>query len=242
MANSASMLDALNLRAMLPASKERGTLAVDVTACLRNAIQSGLLPDGIELNQVALAEHLGVSRVPVREAMRSLQAEGWISARANYRAIVQAVSADRVKQILELRTVLEVHCLKRAARTMTSDRIRKLNAMCDEMDKLKDHDAWLAANRKFHRTLLESPGSDLAIEVVEQLSSQIERYLRLGGGGPMREKQAGAEHRAIVKALSRRDSRKAGDLIRKHIGNTTRVVLAVIEARQRSHLGKSATI
>src|SRR5262245_26130802 len=219
---------------MVPASNHRRMLAVDVTACLRNAIQRGLLPDGIELNQVALAEHLGVSRVPVREAMRSLQAEGWISARANYRAVVQAVSADRVKQIFELRTLLEVHCIKRAARTMTRDRIKKLSLMCDEMDKLKDHDAWLAANRKFHRTLLESPSSDLTLELVEQLTSQVERYLRSGGGGPMRERQAGAEHRAIVKALSRRDARKAADLIRKHIGNTNRVALAVIEARQRA--------
>src|SRR5215510_118083 len=116
MASSASMFNGLNLRAMLPASKYRRMLAVDVTACLRNAIQTGLLPDGIELNQVALAEHLGVSRVPVREAMRSLQAEGWISARANYRATVQAVSAERIKQIFELRTLLEVHCLRRAVR------------------------------------------------------------------------------------------------------------------------------
>ena len=169
-----NMLDQLDLRAMLPASKERRTLAVDVTSCLRSAIQSGLLPDGIELNQVALAEHFGVSRVSVREAMRALEAEGWISARAHHRAVVQAVSPERVDQIFELRALLEAHCLGRAIRTIDSVRIKRLCAICDQMDKLIDHNAWLAANRQFHRTLLESPGSDLATELIEQLTSQGE--------------------------------------------------------------------
>jgi DNA-binding GntR family transcriptional regulator len=229
-----NMLDQLDLRAMLPASKERRTLAVDVTSCLRSAIQSGLLPDGIELNQVALAEHFGVSRVPVREAMRALEAEGWISARAHHRAVVQAVSPERVDQIFELRALLEAHCLGRAIRTIDSVRIKRLRAICDQMDKLTDHNAWLAANRQFHRTLLESPGSDLATELIEQLTSQVERYLRLRGGGPMRESQAGAEHRAILNAVVRRNPRKARDLLRSHIGNTKRLVLAVIRERQAS--------
>jgi DNA-binding GntR family transcriptional regulator len=226
------MLDQLDLRAMLPTSKEGRTLAVNVTSSLRAAIQSGLLPDGIELNQVALAEHFGVSRVPIREAMRALEAEGWISARAHHRAVVQAVSPERVEQIFALRALLEAHCLGGAVRTMDSKRINRLYAICDKMDMLTDHSAWLVANRQFHRTLLESPGSNLAIELVEQLTSQVERYLRLRGGGPMRESQAGAEHRAILKAVARRDTRKARYLIRRHIGNTKHLVLAVLRERQ----------
>ncbi len=209
-------------------------MAVNVTSSLRTAIQNGLLPDGSELNQVALAEHFGVSRVPVREAMRALEAEGWISARAHHRAVVQALSSERVDQIFELRALLEAHCLGRAVRTMDIKRIKRLYAICDKMDMLTSHSAWLVANWQFHRTLLESQGSNLTTELVEQLTSQVERYLRLRGGGPMRESQAGAEHRAILKAVARRDLRKARYLIRKHIGNTKRLVLAALQDRQKS--------
>jgi DNA-binding GntR family transcriptional regulator len=229
-----NVFDRSKLRAMLPKGRNRRTMAVDVTECLRNAIQSGLLADGVELNQVALAEHLGVSRVPVREAMRVLEAEGWISARAHYRAVVQTIGSERVNQIFEMRTFLEVRCLGRSMRTMTREKIMRLYAICDEMDSLTDHKAWLAANRLFHRELLQHPGGDLAIELVGQLTSQVERYLRVGGGGPKRETQAGVEHRAILAAISQRNSRKARDLLRDHIGNTRRIVLAVIQERQQA--------
>jgi DNA-binding GntR family transcriptional regulator len=234
MTYSTNTFDQLDLRAMLPDSKEGGTLALNIATCLRAAIQSGLLPDGIELNQAALAEHFGVSRIPVREAMRSLEAEGWVSARAHYRAVVQAVSAERVHQIFELRSLLEADCLGRAIRTINPERIKRLYAMCDRMDKLRSYSAWLTANRQFHRMLLESSDSNLALELLDQLTSQVERYLRLGGDRPVEESQAGDEHRAILRAVARREAGKARRLMRQHIKNAKRLVLAVVKERQAS--------
>jgi DNA-binding GntR family transcriptional regulator len=229
---SQTTLDQLDLRSMLPVTKERGTLALNVTECLRTAIQSGLIPDGIELNQVALAEHFGVSRVPVREAMRVLEAEGWVSARAHYRAVVQAVTPERVHQIFELRSLLERHLLSHSVRLISSERIKRLYAICDRMDRQRNYAVWLAANREFHRLLLEGPGSDLTLELLDQLNSQVERYLRLGGNGLVRGSKAGTEHRAILKAVARRDTRKARELLTRHIANSERLVLAVVKERQ----------
>jgi DNA-binding GntR family transcriptional regulator len=225
-------LDQLDLRLMLPVTKERGTLALNVTECLRNAIQSGLIPDGIELNQVTLAEHFGVSRVPVREAMRVLEAEGWVSARAHYRAVVQAVTPDRVHQIFELRSLLETHLLSQSVRLINSERIKRLYVICDRMDRQRNYAAWLAGNREFHRLLLGGPGCDLTLELLDQLNSQVERYLRLAGGGLVRGSKAGSEHRAILKAVARRDARKAREIMRRHIANSERLVLAVVKERQ----------
>jgi DNA-binding GntR family transcriptional regulator len=190
----------------------RGTLALNVTECLRSAIQSGLIPDGIELNQVTLAEHFGVSRVPVREAMRVLEAEGWVSARAHYRAVVQAVTPDRVHQIFELRSLLETHLLSHSVRLINPDRIKRLYAICDRMDRQRNYEAWLAGNREFHRLLLEGPGCDLTLELLDQLNSQVERYLRLGGSGFVRGSKAGSEHRAILKAVAQRDTRQGAGI------------------------------
>src|SRR5215472_9920720 len=119
--------------------KGRRTASEAVAESLRSAIRSGQLEDGAELNQVALAEHFGVSRVPVREAMRVLEAEGWVSARAHYRAVVQAVTPERVHQIFELRSLLETHLLGRSVRLISSDRIKRLYAICDRMDRQRNY-------------------------------------------------------------------------------------------------------
>lgn len=226
------ILDRLAIASAMPPLNERRTAAGYVAECLRAAIQSGLLQDGVELNQVALAEHFRVSRVPVREALRALEAEGWVSARAHHRAVVQAISPERVNQIFEVRALLEAHLIGKAIRHVDNVRAQVLYAICDAMDKMDDHDEWVAANRRFHRTLLESSGADMIVDLVEQLISQVERYLRLRGTGPMREGQAGAEHRAILRAVVNRETSKARNLIRSHIGHTKRLVLAVITERE----------
>src|SRR5215469_11054122 len=119
--------------------KGRRTASEAVAESLRSAIRSGQLEDGAELNQVALAEHFGVSRVPVREAMRQLQAEGWITAPAHHRAVVRAVSLESIIEIFEVRAMLEVHLVSKAIPKLTPQHIAELNGRCDEMERIKDH-------------------------------------------------------------------------------------------------------
>jgi DNA-binding GntR family transcriptional regulator len=225
-----SFIDGLDLRSLLPKG-ERRTIAVNVTDCLRNAIQRGILPGGVQLNQVELAEQLGVSRVPVREAMRILEAEGWISARAHHRATVQILSKKRIKQIFDMRILMELHALRCSMREMTPQKLKRLYEMCEQMDRLSSHNAWLKANRAFHRSLLASEKTDLAIEFIDQLTSQIERYLV--GRGPVRESQAGTEHRRIVDAISKRNKRAACGLLRGHIETTRNLVLKALKAQEK---------
>lgn len=220
------------LGSVAPALKGRRTTSGYVAECLRSAIQSGVLQDGTELNQVALAEHFGVSRVPIREALSALEAEGWITSRAHYRAVVQALSPDRVQQILEVRALLETHLISKAVKHIDARRLKDLYALCDSMDKIRDHGKWVEANRRFHRGLLESANAEMIVDLVEQMTAQVERYLRLHGASPMREKQAGAEHRAILDAVAGRNVRLARDLIRAHIASTKDLVLAAIRERK----------
>lgn len=212
----------------------RTTTSAYVADRLRAAIQSGTLQDGMELNQVALAQQFGVSRVPVREALSALEAEGWVKSRAHYRAVVHALSPDRVAQIFEVRTLLEAHLIGRAARNIDAARLQDLRAMCDAMDRIRNHDKWVQINRKFHRALLESAKAEAILDLVEQMTAQVERYLRLRGAGPMREGQAGAEHRAILAAVSRGDVRQARSLIRSHINRTRDLVLSAIRESLKS--------
>src|SRR5262245_58954508 len=108
-----------------------------VAESLREAIQSGALADGAELNQAALAAHFGVSRVPVREAMRELQAEGLIDSQAHRRAVVRGLSIDRLLETYEVRAVIEGYLVELATERISATRLKELRALDREMRTLE---------------------------------------------------------------------------------------------------------
>jgi DNA-binding GntR family transcriptional regulator len=206
----------------------RKSAAEHIADALRNAIQMGHLADGTELNQVALSAKFGVSRIPVREALCILEAEGWISSPANYRAFVRELSLDDVEQIFRVRTALELDLLETALERSDREHVRRLRAQCSTMENISGHAEWLAANRIFHRILLGASGAAMVIGLIEQLGSQVERYLRQHKGGLDRRATAHAEHRAIVKAVDQRDAGSARRLLRAHIEHTRAAVIRAI--------------
>lgn len=226
------MTDALAGIELAPTLRTRRTTADHVATALREAIQSGQLEDGAELNQVALAEHFGVSRVPVREALRQLQAEGLITASAHRRALVQGLTADQVAEIFDLRILLEIHLIEQGIVNVDDQRLDRLSELCDQMDQeAPDHQAWLEDNRRFHRELYEGPRTSVAIDLVAQLTGRVERYLRRmsRGTGIDRSKDAGEEHRAILRAVRARDLRRARQEVERHISSTRDRVLTFID-------------
>lgn len=211
----------------LPSLNERRTASDEVAEALRRAIITGQFADGEELNQVELASHFQVSRVPIREALRRLQAEGLVSAEAHRRAVVVGFNRDRIDEVYEIRALLEAYMLGRAASRLDKDQLAELRRLCDEMDDLDDHHEWLERNHEFHRALLAPAGAPTALALVEQLSMQVERYLRRSGG-VHRPKEAGREHRRIVDALRKGEVEKAEEVLRRHILHTRdRVVEAL---------------
>lgn len=200
---------------------ERRSFSEHIAIALREAIRSGELPDGSELNQMALADRFGVSRVPVREAMRQLQAEGWIDAKRHQRAVVRGISRERVLEILELRAAIESFLIEKAVAAITGSELQRLAALCNEMDASRDHRHWLELNATFHSTLYASANSFTATELLEQLGAQVERYVRSHGENIRREGEADAEHRAILDAVRQRNVAESKRLVQLHIGHTT---------------------
>jgi DNA-binding GntR family transcriptional regulator len=229
-------MSATNLQAIPVggAFRERHSVADRITTSLRDAIRNGTLADGAELNQVALSEHFGVSRVPVREALRALESEGWIAAPTHYRAFVQGLSVERIEQIFDVRSLLEADLIGKAIPHFDAPRLADLRDRCVAMDRMRDHDGWLAANRSFHRALLEPSRATMIIDLIEQLSAQPERYLRVRRAGRDRRAAAGAEHRAIVAAIADRNIAKARKLIRAHIKHTRTAILAAVKQLRSS--------
>jgi DNA-binding GntR family transcriptional regulator len=200
---------------------DRRSFSEHIAIWLRDAIRSGELADGSELNQIALADQFGVSRVPVREAMRQLQAEGWIDAKRHQRAVVRGISRERILEILELRALIETFLIAKSATAISDAELKRLRGLCDEMDASTDHPHWLELNQTFHSALYASAQSVTATELLEQLSAQVERYVRSHGEHISRKDEADAEHRAILAAVGRHDVAESQRLVQLHIGHTT---------------------
>src|SRR3954447_7564699 len=127
--------------------RERKTMTDYLAAALRTAIYDGQFADGEELNQVELAQFFGVSRVPIREALRQLQAEGLVRNIAHHRTIVTGLTLPQILESIEMRAVLEAHLLCKAEKRFDQSAIDKLRKICDETDQIKDYGArWVLKN------------------------------------------------------------------------------------------------
>jgi DNA-binding GntR family transcriptional regulator len=194
-----------------PQLRERKTITDYLATALRTAIYDGQFADQEELNQVELAAFFGTSRVPIREALRQLQAEGLVQNIAHHRTIVTGLSLPELLEAVEMRAVLEAYLLRKAAAKMDK-----------ASGRIKDYGSqWVLKNWDFHRSLYSRSDSPRIVSTVERLQLNIERYARRAGN-QQRLLQAADEHRQIVKALERKDIAKACSLLERHIMNTGR--------------------
>lgn len=225
-----NVLNDLGLNSALP---ERRTTSDHIAEAIRQAIYSGQLPDGAELNQVALAEHFGVSRVPVREAIRQLHAEGLISAEAHRRAVVRGLSLERIIEIHDLRALIEGYLVEKAVPHITDEWLEELKEINREMGETTEHERWLELNAAFHRHLYEPSGQVTAMELATQLRARAERYLKIwsGGRGMDRASEAGREHARILKCVRQGDAAGARAEIERHIAHTRERVVELYGSR-----------
>ena len=207
-----------------PNLRERKTITDYLATALRTAIYDGQFADNEELNQVELAEFFGVSRVPIREALRQLQAEGLVTAIAHHRTVVTGMNLAQILEAVEMRAVLEGHLLRKAGKRLEKADIDRLRKICEETDQIKDYGSrWVVKNWEFHRALYGRSDSPATIEAVERIQLNVERYARRTGSvGRLR--QAAAEHRQILAAVERRDFAKASALLEAHILHTGEVI------------------
>lgn len=214
-----------------PVLRDRKTITDYLATALRTAIYDGQFADSEELNQVQLSEFFGVSRVPIREALRQLQAEGLVRNIAHHRTIVTGLTLPQILESIEMRAVLEAHLLCKAEKRFDQSAIDKLRKICDETDQIKDYGArWVLKNWEFHRALYSRTESPTIVEAVERIQLNTERYARRTGS-PARLRQAATEHRQILSALERRDFAKAGARLERHILNTGEAIRREHEAQ-----------
>lgn len=200
---------------------------------LRTMILDGVFPPGSTISQVKLAESLGVSRIPLREALRMLQQEGLIEAEHQQRARVPSFDPSIVDSLYASRILLEVLCLRLTVPRLNQSDVQALNRTLAELDEaadLTDLNAWEVPHRRFH-ALLVSHAEDSMRQRIASYSDQCEYYRRLyyrlvSIHPPTRSAAViAAEHRSIASACTQGNADLASSLLTRHYARTALTVL-----------------
>jgi DNA-binding GntR family transcriptional regulator len=200
---------------------DNGQNTDDVYERVRNAILDGELAPGAVMSQVALAEELGISRTPLREALRMLQSERLVDAEPNRRVRVAPMSPADLEELYVVRVTLEAEALRLSVPRMTPEDLARLEGHMAEMAhyaEAKDYRRWVVPHRKFHRALT-APAGERVNDMLGQLFDHAERYRRLHiGHGPSAWATAG--HREILDACKGGDRDQAAGRLASHLART----------------------
>ncbi|MFJ3669749.1 GntR family transcriptional regulator [Streptomyces sp. NPDC090106] len=189
---------------------------------LTELIVSGSLKPGQHLVEAELAEHLGVSRQPVREALQRLQTDGWVDLRPAQGAFVHSPTEEEAAQLLGVRSVLETYSARLAAQNAKPEDVERLwELQQNGVDALTtgDGEGLVTANTALHSFLTSLAANDVLTEMLAQVGQKVRWYYT-----PIakpRGKEAWNEHAQLIKAIARGDADRAADVMRKHTERTT---------------------
>jgi DNA-binding GntR family transcriptional regulator len=198
----------------------RRALYEEVAEQLRQRIFARELEPGEWIDELKIAAELGISRTPLREALKVLAVEGVVVMKPRRGAYVAETSRDDVAQVYHLLALLESDAAAAAARVATDAQIDELQALHDRLERqVKSRDAFFAANEAFHLKLLEVAGNRWCRQIVADLRKimKINRHHSLFKRGRLEDSLA--EHREIMTALRARDGKRVARLMKSHFDN-----------------------
>jgi DNA-binding GntR family transcriptional regulator len=187
---------------------------------IADAILVGTLEPGARLDEQGLAERFGVSRTPVREALRQLAASGLILVRPRRGAVVATVTPDQLSGLFVAMGEIEATCARLCALSMTPLERRSLSALHDRMGivaRSGDHDGYLDANQTFHACIYSGAHNVVLEDFAVALRRRLEPYRRLQFRAPGRLRQSHLEHSDVVSAITRGDAAGAHAAMLHHV-------------------------
>jgi len=196
---------------------------------LKAEIIEGSLKPGTKLLENNIAKQLGISRTPIREALRELAAEGFVKMNPNQGVVVSNASVEDVQEVLQIRGVLEGLAARLATKMINEEEIKELEKYQKRMEYYTNKDDVLAFSEmdtEFHELILNICGNNRLIQIRKNLSDQAHRYQIRSLSVPGRLKYSLKEHQEIVEALKRKNPEQADRLSQKHIENVLTNILA----------------
>ena len=194
--------------------------AETVTDQLRALILDGSLGIGVQLKQEALARKFGVSRIPIREALKRLETEGLVAHTAHQGSVVASRSIDDLLETLDIRIGLESRALVLAIPHMTPAILRKAETILARYDASDMPGEWSELNLAFHLCLYKPCGRQRLLSMIESLVRSVDIHLRAHQSAAIGRKSPQKDHRALLEACRAGNAERARKLLERHIAQT----------------------
>lgn len=198
---------------------------------LRQAILTGELKPGERLMEIHLANKLGVSRTPIREAIRKLELEGLVTMIPRRGAEVAQITEKSMNDVLEVRRAVDALCVELACERISDEALESLKAACDdfaEQVKTKDVKKIAQADVALHNIIVKATGNQRLISLVNTLSEQMYRYRFEYIKDFSQHESLIEEHRVIYESIVKKDKKTAADAAKLHIDNQEKAIIAQI--------------
>lgn len=213
--------------------EEAPSLGEDAYSWLVDAITSFQLPANAPLSENRLAQEIGVSRTPVREALRRLESEGLVRRGENNRFTVSLLTIKELNEACDLLILLDTYLFTRAAEAMTKADATRLRQLADEMiaaAKVEDPAAWAAADAAFHEVVLRTADNNTIADLARVTRRRIQRFWNRSLATSSRLPSCSQEHKVIARAVSTGDQREVAQAVTDHIEHMRSSVATILEA------------
>jgi DNA-binding GntR family transcriptional regulator len=201
---------------------------------LRQAIYSGEFRPGDQLRQEELADRFGTSRIPVREALRQLEAEGLVTLHPNRGAAVAALSLQDVLEMLDIRVALECRALFLAVPNMIESDFEAAAKILKSYDKEPRPHKWGEMNWRFHEALYAPCNRSKLLAMIEANYGHVSRFVLTQVSMAPGDEKPQRDHYALLDACRNGEARKAADLLEAHIAHSQKALMAASRQRRRS--------
>lgn len=207
-----------------------------VCETLRDAIRKGILEPGERLMEVQLAEELGISRTPVREAIRKLEQEGYVIMMPRRGTYVSDISTNDVKEIFEIRSALESLAAGLAARRIEPEELETLQNLLMEIEGYiakNDIEKIVETDIKFHGLLYKVSCNERLVNIISNLKEQLARFRTLSMSYPGRLQETLEEHSEMVEAIANGDVSAARDAAEHHMERAEKTLLKAMRKAKK---------
>jgi DNA-binding GntR family transcriptional regulator len=199
---------------------EKKTLHEEIANNLKELIMSGELQEGDKIKEDELCSSMGISKTPLREALRVLSVEGLIKLVPNRGSFVSTPTFEEIREMFDVMSVLEGICARAAVKKMSAKDLAALEKLHDKLEKNFKRRAqreYIRINNQFHAFVQEMAGNRTLNQIVNGLRQKILLYRYQSLNLPERFEQSIQEHRDLIKAFRKKDSKKVETLMRRHL-------------------------
>lgn len=221
----------MDLERVLAAIPRRRQASHELVAdVLREAITTGQLQGNQPLPQDEIASQLQVSHIPVREALRQLQSEGLVTYQANRGAAVAALTPAEIREIYEIRILLETAAIRAATPRLTPAQLEQAHVILAKAERATDGAVWGALDVQFHQLIYNLGDRPRLGEMIAGLLRRVDRYWLSHGLMLKHRAEFEVEHRGLLGTLARRDAEQATVLLERHLTTASERLVAELAA------------